>query len=138
MNQEQNSCLKFRQIQSFSSSDIAEWHVMPKTHQVYHLLLFPFINSLKPKPGQGSVCSNLLCGPCPSAACAYILHMYSNADDLSSGLGCWENFTEQPSIWFWCCHLVTFCCTIFLEGGTEHNQLFTVMWSVVCAVSVFF
>jgi hypothetical protein len=43
------------------------------------------------------------------------LHMYCNVDGLNSGLGCRENFTEQPSIW--CCHLGTFCCTISGGGG---------------------
>ena len=35
-------------------------------------VLCSFFNTFKPTPEQGSVSSNLLCGPCPSAARAYI------------------------------------------------------------------
>jgi hypothetical protein len=35
---------------------------------------------------------------------------YCNVDDLNSGLGSMEAFTEQPSLWS--CHLRTFVCTI--------------------------
>jgi hypothetical protein len=36
--------------------------------------------------------------------------IYYNADDLSSGLGCRENFTGHSYIW--CCHLGAYRCTI--------------------------
>jgi len=49
---------------------------------------------------------------CTEPQCLYkgALYLYYNIDDLSSGLGYMEAFTEQPYIW--CCHLRTFVCTI--------------------------
>jgi len=47
--------------------------------------------------------------------------MYYNVDDLNSGLGSMEAFTEQACIW--CCHLGTFCCTV---SGGEGKELCTI------------
>jgi hypothetical protein len=61
-------------------------------------------------------------------------HMYYNVDNLNAGLGCRENFTEQPSIW--CCHLETWYCTILKKKkGKKKNQAQSAVYShVVCGL----
>jgi len=62
--------------------------------------------------------------------------MRYNVCELNSGLGCMEAFTEWRFIW--CCHLGTFVALFKKKKRNEHNQLFTVTWSAVCAVGVSF
>jgi len=48
-----------------------------------------------------------------------------------------EAFTEQTSIW--CCHLGTFCCTIFKKKKGPSTIVYLVtLWPAVCAVGVLF
>jgi len=102
----------------------------------YHQLLPSdkcILNTFKPTPEQGSVSSNLLYGPCPSTACAYIFVYVLQRRRLALGFGLRGNVQ-----WTVLC-LVLPSVDLFLhyfeKQRTVHNHVFAA-WCVVYSDTV--
>jgi len=86
------------------------------------------LNTLKPTPEHGSVSSNLLCGPCPSTARAYIFVYVLQRRRLALGFGLRGNVH-----WTVLCLVlpsVDFFLHYFEKQRTVDNHVFAA-WSVV-------